>query len=111
MIYGYQFIDKYQFRLSESDRTAKRIASDCALFCRSFVSETIFIADERTELNESSSVVTSLFCCAIRFALGQSENTHDLSTAQTKALTAIQYTVAVRDKMIDAYKEIMNMQI
>ena len=39
---------------------------------------------------------------AIRFALGQSE---------TKALTAIQYTVAVRDKMIDAYKEIMNMQI
>ena len=48
---------------------------------------------------------------AIRFALGQSENTHDLSTALTKALTAIQYTVAVRDKMIDAYKEIMNMQI
>ena len=48
---------------------------------------------------------------AIRFALGQSENTPDLSTAQTKALTAIQYTVAVRDKMIDAYKEIMNMQI
>ena len=47
----------------------------------------------------------------IRFALGQSANTHDLSTAQTKALTAIQYTVAVRDKMIDAYKEIMNMQI
>ena len=48
---------------------------------------------------------------AIRFALGQSENTNDLSTAQTKALTAIQYTVAVRDKMIDAYKEIMNMHI
>ena len=47
----------------------------------------------------------------IRFALGQSENTHDLTTAQYKALTAIQYTVAVRDKMIDAYKEIMNMQI
>ncbi len=48
---------------------------------------------------------------AIRFALGQAENTHDLTTAQTKALTAIQYTVAVRDKIIDAYKEIMNMQI
>ena len=48
---------------------------------------------------------------AIRFALGQAENTHDLTTAQTKSLTAIQYTVAVRDKIIDAYKEIMNMQI
>ena len=45
---------------------------------------------------------------AIRFALGQSENTHDLSTAQTKALTAIQYTVAVRDKMIDAYLSLIH---
>mgnify|MGYP004601677609 CR=1 FL=1 len=48
---------------------------------------------------------------AIRFALGEAENTHDLTTAQTKALTAIQYTVAIRDKMLEAYKEIMNMQI
>ena len=48
---------------------------------------------------------------AIRFALGEAENTHDLTTAQTKALTAIQYTVAILDKMLDAYKEIMNMQI
>ena len=48
---------------------------------------------------------------AIRFALGQSENTHDLSTAQTKALTAIMYTVALRYKMIYAYKVMMNMQI
>lgn len=48
---------------------------------------------------------------AIKFALGEAENTHDLTTAQTKALTAIQYTVAIRDKMLEAYKEIMNMQI
>lgn len=47
----------------------------------------------------------------IRFALGESENTHDLLIAETKALTALQYTVAVRDKALDAYKEIMNMQI
>lgn len=47
----------------------------------------------------------------IKFALGEAENTHDLTIAQTKALTAIQYTTAVRDKIIDAYKEIMNMQI
>ena len=31
--------------------------------------------------------------------------------AAKKALTALQYTTAVRDKMLDAYKEIMNMQI
>lgn len=47
----------------------------------------------------------------IRFALGEAENTHDLLIAQTKALTALQYTVAVRDKALEAYKEIMNMQI
>ena len=47
----------------------------------------------------------------IEFALGESENTHDLLIAQTKATVALQYTVAVRDKLIEAYKEIMNMQI
>ena len=47
----------------------------------------------------------------IRFALGEAENTHDLVIAETKALTALQYTVAIRDKALDAYKEIMNMQI
>ena len=47
----------------------------------------------------------------IEFALGESDNTHDLLIAQTKATVALQYTVAVRDKLIEAYKEIMNMQI
>lgn len=47
----------------------------------------------------------------IEFALGLSENTHDLLIAQTKANVALQYTVAVRDKLIEAYREIMNMQI
>ena len=47
----------------------------------------------------------------IKFALGESENTHDLLIAQTKATVALQYTVAVRDKLIEAYREIMQMQI
>lgn len=47
----------------------------------------------------------------IKFALGESENTHDLLIAQTKATVALQYTVAVRDKIVDAYREIMQMQI
>lgn len=47
----------------------------------------------------------------IRFALGYSENTHDLTVATSKAQIALQYTVAVRDKIIEAYKEIMQMQI
>lgn len=47
----------------------------------------------------------------IRFALGQAENTHDLQIAQYKANTAIQYITAIKNKALEAYKEIMNMQI
>lgn len=47
----------------------------------------------------------------IKFAMGETENTHDLMIAMQKASTALQYTVAIRDKLLDAYKEIMQMQI
>lgn len=47
----------------------------------------------------------------IKWALGETENTHDLTIALQKASTALQYTVAIRDKVLDAYKEIMNIQI
>ena len=47
----------------------------------------------------------------IRFALGETENTHDLTIAMQKASTALQYTVAVRDRLLDAYKELMQIQI
>lgn len=47
----------------------------------------------------------------LRWALGETDNTHELTIALQKASTALQYTVAVRDRVLDAYKEIMNMQI
>ena len=47
----------------------------------------------------------------IKWSLGETENTHDLTIALQKASTALQYTVAVRDRLLDAYKEIMQMQI
>ena len=47
----------------------------------------------------------------LKFALGETENTHDLAIAMQKASTALQYTVAIRDRLLDAYKEIMQMQI
>lgn len=47
----------------------------------------------------------------IKFALGETENTHDLTIALQKASTALQYTVAVRDKVLEAYRELMQMQI
>lgn len=47
----------------------------------------------------------------LKWAMGISENTHDLTIAVGKAETALNYTVALRDKLLDAYKEIMQMQI
>ena len=47
----------------------------------------------------------------IKFAFGETESTHDLMISLQKASTALQYTVAVRDKFIQAYREIMQMQI
>ncbi len=44
------------------------------------------------------------------FSLGLLDNTHDLQIAQQKANLALQYTVAVRNQVLDAYKEIMNLQ-
>jgi flagellar hook-basal body complex protein FliE len=44
------------------------------------------------------------------YALGLTDNTHDLQVAQQKANLSLQYTVAVRNSVMDAYKEIMNLQ-
>lgn len=62
-------------------------------------------------LNDTQSLLDSAEKAEIDFALGNSDNTHDLQIAQQKANLAISYTVAVRDRFLDAYKEIMNMQI
>lgn len=44
------------------------------------------------------------------YALGLTDSTHDLLIAQQKANLSLQYTVAIRNGVMDAYKEIMNMQ-
>ncbi|MBE5906256.1 MAG: flagellar hook-basal body complex protein FliE [Lachnospiraceae bacterium] len=62
-------------------------------------------------LNETSDLQNKAESAEIQFALGLSNNTHDLQVAQQKANIALQYTIAVRDKAIDAYKEIMNMSL
>lgn len=47
----------------------------------------------------------------LKWAMGISENPHDLTIAAGKADTALNYTVALRDKLLEAYKEIMQMQV
>ena len=61
-------------------------------------------------LNETNELSKKANEAEINFAMGKGENTHDLAIAQQKALLSIQYTVAVRDAVMEAYKEIMNLQ-
>lgn len=62
-------------------------------------------------INNTNSLLSDAENEEISFAMGESESTHDLMIALQKASTALQYTVAVRDKFMEAYKEIMQMQI
>ena len=61
-------------------------------------------------LTETNDLENDATAAQMEFALGLADNPHDMQIAAKKALTALQYTTAVRDKLLEAYKEIMNMQ-
>ena len=42
--------------------------------------------------------------------IGFKNSTTDVQVAQTKANMSLQYTVAVRNAVLDAYKELMQLQ-
>ncbi len=46
----------------------------------------------------------------LSYMLGFTENPLELQAAQQKANLSLQYTVAVRNKVLESYKEIMNLQ-
>ncbi len=62
-------------------------------------------------LSETNELQNDAHSAKFQFVLGEAENPHDMQIAAAKATEALQYTVAIRDKMLEAYKEIMNMQI
>lgn len=62
-------------------------------------------------VNQTNSLSEKAEQAEIDFALGNAESTHDVTVAQQKAYLSLQYTVAIKNAVLDAYKEIMNMQI
>ena len=62
-------------------------------------------------VNLTNSYLSDMENEELKFAMGETDNTHDLVIAMNKASTALQYTVAIRDKFLESYKELMNMQI
>ncbi|NLP36005.1 MAG: flagellar hook-basal body complex protein FliE [Clostridiales bacterium] len=61
-------------------------------------------------VNETNNYSNAAEEAEMAYALGLTDNTHDLQIAQQKANISLQYTVAVRNQVIEAYKEIMNLQ-
>lgn len=62
-------------------------------------------------VSATNDLLTDAEAAEISFALGENTSTHDLVIAMQKASTSLQYTVAVRDKMLEAYNTIMQIQI
>ena len=62
-------------------------------------------------VNDTNTLQNQASAQEVAFALGETDNVHDLLIAEQKANMAIQYTVAVRNQFIQGYNTIMNMQI
>ena len=70
-----------------------------------------FLQAAVNQVNETNSYIQAQEDEEIKLALGLTENTHDLAIAQAKANASIQYTTLLRDRFIEAYREIMQIQI
>lgn len=62
-------------------------------------------------LNNTNTLISNADAAQMNFAMGNSDNVHDLLIAMQKASMSLQYTVAVKNQFVSAYKEIMNIQI
>ncbi len=71
---------------------------------------TIFDA-ARNLVNETNDLQNKANSEQLKFALGASDNAHDVMVAARKASIALQYTNAIRSQVVQGYQTIMNMQI
>jgi flagellar hook-basal body complex protein FliE len=69
------------------------------------------LANAMDQIGMTNAYLSSAENEQLKWALGETTSTHDLSNALQKASVSLQYTVAIRDKVLEAYKEIMQMQI
>jgi len=67
-------------------------------FLQNAINETNNLQLESTQITED-------------FLTGKTDDIHSVMIAGEKANLALQFTMQVRNKVVDAYKEIMNMQV
>ena len=64
-----------------------------------------------SNINDTNNLLSDMENEELKWSMGITENPHDLTVAVGKAQTAFTYTVALRDKLLEAYREIMQIQI
>ncbi|MDD2503901.1 MAG: flagellar hook-basal body complex protein FliE [Clostridia bacterium] len=62
-------------------------------------------------LNNTNDLLIEADTLADNFAAGKTDNIHQVALAAEKADIALQFTMQIRNKIMDAYSEIMRMQI
>lgn len=86
---------------STTDRTQE--ASDKTSF-DSLLDSAMKLVSETDQLSNAAEAEE------VRYAMGKSDSLHDLQVAQQKANVSLQYTVAVKNTAMEAYRTILNMQ-
>ncbi|MDD6201478.1 MAG: flagellar hook-basal body complex protein FliE [Lachnospiraceae bacterium] len=87
--------------VAESDKTYRADNAEFGSFLNTAIDN----------LNTTNAYLSDAENEELKLAMGETENTHDLTIALYKASTALQYTVAIRDRFLEAYREIMQIQI
>ena len=88
-----------------TDSTAKVTGSGEENRFDSFLSSAINMIGETNQLSNAAQAEE------IRYSTGESDNWHDLMVAQQKANISLQYTVAVKNTALEAYRTLKNMQM
>ncbi len=65
----------------------------------------------REQLNQVNQLKKDSQAMTASFAAGETDNIHDVMIASEKAKVAVNLTTAVQTKVIDAYNEIMRLQV
>ncbi|PUU94667.1 flagellar hook-basal body complex protein FliE [Halanaerobium sp.] len=65
----------------------------------------------REKLNEVNQLQKDSQAVTASFAAGETDSVHDVMIAAEKAKLAVNLTTAVQTKVIDAYNEIMRLQV
>ena len=65
----------------------------------------------REQLNQVNQLKKDSQAATASFAAGETDNIHDVMIASEKAKVAVNLTTAVQTKVLDAYNEIMRLQV